>query len=312
MRSNWKSWLLAAAGLGIGMAGCVTEEGRTGPALWSSVKKSSETATDVRLHNPSKLSLYSGKLAEKSGHRDKARKYYKAVLEKKPKDAEAIAGLARLELYDGNLAKARQGIQQAFQLDPNNAEIQHSMGLLHAAQHQYQHALPYFNKAVVLNPREKNYHYQLAVALARVGDFNTAMPHFRAAVGEAEAHYNVGYILMEQGRTGAAARQFQIALKKDPNLRPAQEMLSRLQQAAPAVQPQSRQPVQSVSHTTVRNFEPTSDLGSQSAWDGKPSTTPINSGTYRGTPHSHPLQRQQYMTPQQMEQWRNQQSLPPR
>jgi hypothetical protein len=64
---------------------------------------------------------------------------------------------------------------------------------------------------------------------------------------EAVAHYNLGYFLLKKGQSGDAARQFAIALQRDPTLVQAGQWLQRLQPppanvAAAPWQPASPQP----------------------------------------------------------------------
>ena len=58
-------------------------------------------------------------------------------------------------------------------------------------------------------------------SLASSGDVNRALPLFAQTVGEAEAHYNVGYILYEKGDATGAERQFLAAVLKKPGLESA-------------------------------------------------------------------------------------------
>ncbi|MCH8278575.1 MAG: tetratricopeptide repeat protein, partial [Proteobacteria bacterium] len=67
-------------------------------------------------------------------------------------------------------------------------------------------------------PEETTYRYDLAVVLARSGRITEALPHFSRTVGDAEAHYNIGYILYKQGDLASAERQFQQALLTRPDL----------------------------------------------------------------------------------------------
>ena len=51
------------------------------------------------------------------------------------------------------------------------------------------------------------------------------MPHFVKTIGEAEAHYNIGFILYEQGDLAGAKQQLTQAILKKPELTVAQQML---------------------------------------------------------------------------------------
>ena len=78
------------------------------------------------------------------------------------------------------------------------------------------------------------YHY--AIALAQSGDMYAAFPQFRQVLGEAEAHYNIGYLLYEQGQTAMAKARFEKALSINPQLQQAKELLAEIDGKTQAAQ----------------------------------------------------------------------------
>jgi hypothetical protein len=64
------------------------------------------------------------------------------------------------------------------------------------------------------------------------------MPHFIGTVGEAEAHYNIGYVLQKRGDLAGAEQHYAQAVLKKPELSQAQAMLEdvRRQQAGSVMQ----------------------------------------------------------------------------
>lgn len=284
---NLLTWI-ALAGCGAAV-GCVTEYGRPKPALWTSVDNNDETPQSVKLKRPGRMHLIAGKVAEKRQLHGEARKHYKAVLAEDGNNLDAILGLARLDQHAGRIGSARKGFDRAMQLAPRNHEVLDSAGMFYASQNQLPRAISMLQQAVAQAPDDKDHRFHLGVVMAKAGNYNAAMPHFVAAVGRPRAHYHMGYLLYEQGRTDDAIREFQIALSLQPQLDEARTMLSRLgigqpqqrqrqQYAAnrrPPVQDRRpmnpRPPIQSVGHT-----EPPNDLGTQSAWQR---TTPHRIGT---------------------------------
>jgi len=265
--------LFAACGM---ITGCVTEQGRTGPALWSTVSdKADETPT--RLKNPVRTNVRYAQFAEKNGKHKQARRHYREALSHNPKSVDAIVGIARLDQYAGRAAEAEQGFQRALRLAPDDPNVLQSVGLFYASQKRWNEAVAKLQAAVNKAPRVAKYRMNLGIVLANAGDFDAAMPHFVDTVGEAKAHYYLGRILMHQGDRPAAAREFQIALSLQPDLEAAQLKLLELQNrgrqraiagASPAHhRTGNRHPndLRSVGHTTRKN-----DLGSQSAWNGNP------------------------------------------
>jgi hypothetical protein len=56
------------------------------------------------------------------------------------------------------------------------------------------------------------------------------MPHFIKCIGEPEAHYNLAYIMYQQGRVDVAERHLVECLDKKPKLKQAQTLLTELRE----------------------------------------------------------------------------------
>ncbi|MGE3315896.1 MAG: tetratricopeptide repeat protein [Planctomycetaceae bacterium] len=106
-----------------------------------------------------------------------------------------------------------------------NARSLHAEGQTLAAVERWSEAAEILAKAVKLAPEDTHIHYHLAVALARSGNAEGALPHFLRSVGEAEAHYNLGVILYEEGKLEASELQLVQALRLNPRLDVAQQQL---------------------------------------------------------------------------------------
>jgi len=277
------------------LLGCVTEQGRPGPALWSSIERGSDADRNVRLKKPNRTSVLAGQIAERKGHQELARRHYETAYEHDSRSVEAMTGLARLELRAGQRPAAEQWLHKARAIEPNHPHVMYTTGLMHAADRRWPQAIAHLQRAVSANPEVADFRFSLAVALAKSGDLNGAFPHFQATVGEAQAHYNIGQVLFERGNVAGARRQFQRALSLQPNLAPAQQMLARLQapRSAPAhgpragySMPRNRRPVTGGDESfltprrtdarrrdaqrtrQVSHIRRPNDLGSQSAWNG--------------------------------------------
>lgn len=94
-----------------------------------------------------------------------------------------------------------------------------------------------------LDPYDKIYEYHLAVVEAQSGEVASAMDHFTRSVGQAEAHYNIGFILNEQGQATEAEFHLMKALKLKPDLKVAETTLASVRSSrTEAVQPASFTP----------------------------------------------------------------------
>lgn len=206
-------------------SGCKTVRGPDGEkALWSSVSTGTAKAKDLK--DPIKIQLAYAAWQEQLGQLGEARHAYQAVLEDDSKSVEAILGIARLDQLAGRDQLADNGMQKAIELKPNDPMVQHAVGQYYASKKQYQNAGDLLSKAMMAEPENTVYRYDYAVVLARAGRSEQAMPHFVKTVGEAEAHFNVAYILYQQGQTERAEQHLAESLRQQPNLKPARELMA--------------------------------------------------------------------------------------
>jgi len=195
------------------------------------------------LKNPSELSLAYARWMEEVGNLIEARRHYSDAVEAKPKNVDAVLGLARVDHLSGKIEEAERGYQTALELQPQSPKVQFAVGKFYADQKRWNEAVAMLEKATEAAPTETTYRYQYAVALVHVGQVDKALPHFIRTVGDAEAHYNVAALLHEAGKTDEATRHLQEALSRKPDLEPAQQLLAELggqvpgQPASPATQP---------------------------------------------------------------------------
>lgn len=229
--------------LGVFSSGCITIAPDQSPATsWKSLTKpkveraSFEEKVDEipqAPKNPARLKMAYGQLMEENGQYAEARKNYSDVIELQPKNVEAILGLARIDQISGNVDQAEQGFRRAAKLDSSSAAAQFGLGQFYASQKRWKESSQALTKAMLAAPDETRYRYALAVSLVHAGDVDSALPHFIRTIGEAEAHYNVGLILQEEGRWSDAERQFTLAVAKKPDLTAAQNWLAHLRAQHP-------------------------------------------------------------------------------
>jgi hypothetical protein len=107
-------------------------------------------------------------------------------------------------------------------------EVLKAIAEVQLSQHQPTEALRLLEAAADRAPEDRELRYVLGVTRARCGDFDAAINDLVLAVGEAAAHYNLGVLLHETGNDPRAIREFQRALRCDPNFRAAREWLAEL------------------------------------------------------------------------------------
>lgn len=219
-------WLLITAMI-FSITGC---QGSFGSFGWFGSEEDWQQAeARKRLNNPTKLDLHYARVAVSKGHIDEARPAYERVLNDNPKSVEAILGLARIDQLSGRTTAAEEGFQKGLQLDGSNPVVLDAAGQFYQSEKDWTRAIQYYNSATLAAPTNATYRYNLAVALARTGQVDEARPHFVRSIGDAEADYNIGYILFDDEQYDRAERYFQTALVKNPSLEQATDMLAEIQ-----------------------------------------------------------------------------------
>ncbi len=213
--------------LGI-LTGCATSS-----SGWPSFAKRGEDtrqakANRKKLKDPSKLDLAYAKWQEQLGNTTEARERYQRVLHDEPQSIEALLGLARMDQFAGRTAEAEQGFRKALKSSPNDPIVLDAFGQFYAAQEKWPQAIDILKQGVQIAPNDDTIRFHLAVATAKSGDLVTAKPLFVNSVGEAEAEYNLGLILHDQGKLDLAEQHFVQAVLKKPTLEQAQYWLSEI------------------------------------------------------------------------------------
>ena len=220
--------------------GCATWQGGTIANKPASQQKTAGATKDQEqqakfassskdLKNPRKVHLAYAKWQEHVGNIEDARNSYEFLLSKQPKSADAQLGLARLDLLAGRKAQAEQRFLAALKANPTNPLVMDAVGQFYASQKRYDEAVEILNRGIQADPNSQSIRFHLAVALAKSGDIAASTPHFVRTVGDAEAHYNLGVILYDQGNIAASEAQFQQALLKRPDLEQARTWLGDIQ-----------------------------------------------------------------------------------
>ncbi len=210
------------------IAGCTTEQSNHSAGSFPWISQSDAPGTRRELKNASQLDLSYAQWQEQLGNLPEAEESYKRVLQDDPDSVAAMIGLARLEQLAGRKDSAEQAYQRAAKSAPAGGHALDALGQFYASETRWREAAAAHARATQAAPTNAVYRQHYAVALARHGDVSGALAQFKLAVGEAEGHYNIGYILYEQGRTDLAEQQFLQAVTLRPDLEAAQTMLDEL------------------------------------------------------------------------------------
>lgn len=240
----------------MGMCLALTFTGCSSTANWTKLKGmtafksrssspsrgSADVSLSSKLKDPIKVQLAYAAWHEQKSNFVEARSAYLKVLDKKPKELEALLGLARIEQMYERDEECDQALERALKHHPKDPRVFVAMGQIYATRGDLDEALDKMHTAQKLAPLEPIYEYHLAVIEARAGEIELAMEHFKRSVGQAEAHNNVGIILNEQGKTAEAEMHLAKAVQLKPELKQASTALAEIRSAKHAeVQPASFQ-----------------------------------------------------------------------
>ncbi|MGE3314395.1 MAG: tetratricopeptide repeat protein [Planctomycetaceae bacterium] len=196
--------------------------------------KIGETPAPSKIKNPAKLNMAYGRWQEQMGQLTEARRSYDLVLKEEPKSVDAILGIARLDQLGGRVREAEAGFLRAAKLKPNDPNVHDSVGQFYAANEKWPEAIKWTESALSLAKTQPDkadaatIEFHLASVKAHSGDLPGSLPHFAKSVGEAEGHFNIGYILYEKGQHAAAAIECEQALRMRPDLQQAQALLDEI------------------------------------------------------------------------------------
>ena len=190
----------------------------------------------------------------KAGQIEKAASLYAEVLQRDPKQADALHLLGVLFYQSGQSARAVQLISQAVALEPENPvfllnlgnalqdngqfvraeeafrraielrpnffEAYNNLGTTLVGLHRIEEAIESFGRAISINPANSEPYNNRGNALKTLGKFNAALIEFQTALrlrpDYVDAHSNLGYALIELDRFEDAIASFENAVRIDP------------------------------------------------------------------------------------------------
>ncbi|MEW4561874.1 tetratricopeptide repeat protein [Bremerella sp. JC770] len=172
--------------------------------------------------------MSAARMLENAGNFDGAERQYKACLDKFPKSRIAQISYARLLHRTQRLDESLAIYQKADQDHPKDPVICNDMGLCLARMGRREEAMSKFHQATVGAPEDPRYRNNLAMVLVEAGRADEALSQLVYAHGKAKGYFNLGYLLYRKGDHQGAAANFEAALQQDANLKPAADMLQRI------------------------------------------------------------------------------------
>ena len=207
-----------------------------------------------------------GNVLDQQGQSAEAEARFRQALAIDPHMAEARSGLGLALAAQGRFEEAFQQYAQAIAVNPDSIHAYINWGMGLAAQGQYAEATRKYGEALKINPEDAIAHHNLGLALAASGRSEEAMARFARAlgaqpdflparlslsrellrsrqaeraipvleagltlgVGAPDLHLQLGLAFELLGRTSEAARELQEALRLNPGLDEARQVLHRL------------------------------------------------------------------------------------
>jgi tetratricopeptide (TPR) repeat protein len=180
------------------------------PATDAPARKTADLAAAVRLHRDGNLTA--------------AASAYRALLERNPRDADALHLLGLVRDAEGHTAQALDLIGRAIAENPSPRFLA-NRGLILARLGRLDDAVAAYRQALAVQPDHADALNNLGVALAAQGKPEEAAAAHRQALasrpGFAEAQFNLGHALGLLGDVAAAEAAFRAAFALRPALNPA-------------------------------------------------------------------------------------------
>lgn len=220
MQKTWIRLILAPAVMSIAVCGCANISDRATPKLGSA----------EHANNEFQVRMSMARLHERQGELAKARMMYEQLLSQKPDSAEIHHRLMVIYTRLDQPALATQEFDLARGLNPNNADLFADRGYALYLAGELEQAETLLKQAYQLDSQNERIVINLATVTGAMGRIDESWSLFRRVLDDAEAHANVGFVLMQRGELGLAKKHYSIALDLDPKSSAAKNALVQIAQ----------------------------------------------------------------------------------
>jgi Tfp pilus assembly protein PilF len=227
-----RGWLLAAL-VGGTCGGCVSPHSLPDvTALPAAARAEGAPADELPPRQAAEACLATGKALEQNGHEAEAAAEYERA--RQLGSASPLIGRRLAVLYDrlGEDARSLAEYEQTLKHQPRDADLLNDLGYFHYARGHWPEAERCLRQALEINPKLARAWVNLGLTLVKSGQTEAGLEAFGKALPPAEATYNVGVLLAQQGRVEEARALLQRSLSLDPNLGQARQVLAKLEGGA--------------------------------------------------------------------------------
>jgi protein O-GlcNAc transferase len=156
-----------------------------------------------------------------AGRIDEAEVIYRSILQKNPRDPNALHLLGVVAYQKRRYEEAADLIIQAIRLEKKVPDFRNNLGNVYLAQGRLDEAEECYQKALQLNPAYVDACNNLANVYRDRGKFREAAYQYRKAIridpSRPEIHNNLGMVLVGLDRLDEAIRSFQEAVRLKPD-----------------------------------------------------------------------------------------------
>ena len=220
MRSSLpnRAAVIMLVGSALSATGCSTFTG--GPRSWTQALNAI-----ARKPDPFAVDMGEAIKAEDAGKPVEAKVIYERLIRDFPKRYEPHHRLAMVPDRQKRHREAQTHLAEAQRLAPEKTEIFNDLGYSFYLQGQLNKAESAIAKAVQAQPTNPRFRNNLGLVLGQQGRMEEAHQQFRQAGSEADAQYNMAFILASRNDMEGAKRCFRAALLVDPTYEKARKTL---------------------------------------------------------------------------------------
>ena len=147
---------------------------------------------------------------------------FDAVIEQSPRNLFALMHLGRIYQEMNRYADAERVLITIVSIEPNNVFARVNLGRVYGETREYAKAVAEFKSALQVNPNDARVFFMLGEALAREDrSLAESMAAYSRGLGldpnNREAHISLGEVCLRADDTEGAIREFQAALRLNPN-----------------------------------------------------------------------------------------------
>lgn len=202
-------------------------EKKEGPLASSSMVTFANLWVEIVARDPNKPA------AEREQLLNKARLVYQDVLQREPKNVDALLGLGQMYQVAGEVEKLREVEQRAISQYPQDAKVWAWVAVRRAQAKNWDSAIDSYQHAVKLDPDNRVYRTHLGFTLARAGRYSEGYEWLSRSMREPDARFSLAKMMIHNGEVEKARAELQLCLKADPEMKAASELLSALANGLP-------------------------------------------------------------------------------